>query len=56
MLRDIISAKYGNCRICSLPIVHAGLDHNFCFKCGWVMDLQWHQTQLGKKQKKTNRQ
>lgn len=52
LLRDLLSDRYGFCRVCSLPIVYPGLDHNLCFECGWVRNEQWHQSRLAQLSKK----
>lgn len=42
--------KYGKCRLCGGSVDHPGLDHNYCPRCGWVLDAQWLQQQMKKEQ------
>lgn len=45
-------SSYGYCRLCDASVVHPGLDHNYCHRCGWVVDLRWLAEQQAKAENK----
>ena len=47
--------QYGVCHICGGDIDNAGLDHNHCSKCGWVVDSAWLKGQVARKSEPLHR-